>query len=84
MRMTHTATLRVEWGNRIRAERTAQDIGLNELARLADMDPGNLSRIENGKQGVGDDLRMRLANALGKRVEDLFSYPEEPVGGTEP
>jgi transcriptional regulator with XRE-family HTH domain len=74
--MTHTASLRTLWGNQIRAEREAQDLGVTELARLAEMDPGNLSRVERGLQGVSDELRMRIASALGRRVEDLFTYPD--------
>lgn len=73
--MTQVATLRAEWGARIRAAREARGLTVAKLARRADVDQGNLSRIERGVQGVSDDMRMRISAALETEVADLFCYP---------
>jgi transcriptional regulator with XRE-family HTH domain len=68
--------LQVRWGDGIRGLRQQRDLSLAKLARLADIDQGHLSRIENGASGVGDEARFRLAAALGVRVEEIFCYPD--------
>lgn len=49
---------------------------LGELARQTSIHKGQLSRVENGLMGIGDEGRIRIAAALGRRVEDLFPYPD--------
>jgi len=43
------ATLCKEFGERVRARRLAQGMTLRAFCREAEMDPGNVSRIERGK-----------------------------------
>lgn len=75
--MSFTEDLTRMWGDRIRKARQEQGLSLEALAERAGMDAGHLSRGERGLAGIGDDNRIRLASALGRRVEDLFPYPAE-------
>lgn len=68
--------LQVQWGSCIRELREEQDMSLVKLARLAEVDQGQLSKIETGQSGVGDEARYRIAKALGRRVEEIFVYPD--------
>lgn len=74
--MTFTKPTAQRWGEAIREARTSLRLSIFELAARTGMDPGHLSRAERGLAGIGDDYRIALAGALGKRVEDLFPYPE--------
>lgn len=64
------------WGPRIRARRKAMGLSIARLGAAADIEPGHLSRIERGLVVPGDEVRVKLARALGVRVEELFSYPD--------
>ena len=66
--------LRATWGANLRAARTAAGWSLGDLARAAGgrTDPSNLSKIERGLVGVSDDMKTRLAAALGVPVGELF------------
>lgn len=69
-------SLQARWGSRIKTLRQEKGLSVTALARLAEIDQGQLSRVENGKEKLGDDGRIRLAAALGVRVEDVFTYPD--------
>ncbi|MBM9506724.1 helix-turn-helix domain-containing protein [Actinacidiphila acididurans] len=58
-------------GTAIRALRHGQRLSLRRLARLAQTSPSQLSRIERGRAGAGDDLTLRLAEALAVPVVDI-------------
>lgn len=66
-------TLR-DWGNRLKARRGS--ISQAKLGELAGVDQSTISRIEKGRlKNVGDDIKWKLAGALGCTVGDLFPYP---------
>lgn len=46
-----------------------------ELADLAGISRGNLSKIESGKQNARPDVWGRIADALGCTIEDLERKP---------
>lgn len=73
--MTYTE-LTERWGAGVRERRTQSGVSLERLAEMAGIGPGHLSKFERGLAGIGDAGRMRLAHALGARVEDLFPYPD--------
>ncbi|MBD5180605.1 MAG: helix-turn-helix transcriptional regulator [Bacteroidales bacterium] len=56
-------------GNRIREIREQRGMEARDLARLANIDAANLSRIENGKYSVGLDILSKIASSLGKKVD---------------
>lgn len=51
-------------------------MSINRLGREANIDPSQISRIERGLMGVGDEAMIRLAVALDCLVEDLFPFPD--------
>lgn len=60
---------RIRIGGRIRQIREDRNIEARDLARLADIDAANLSRIENGRYSVGIDILSRIAAVLGKKID---------------
>lgn len=60
---------RTRIGKRIRQIREDKGIDAKDLARLANIDAANLSRIEQGKYSVGLDILSRLAFVLGYHID---------------
>ncbi|WP_434593488.1 helix-turn-helix domain-containing protein [Streptomyces sp. A5-4] len=58
-------------GTAIQALRQVQSLSLRRLARMAKTSASQLSRIERGRAGAGDDLIYRLAKALDVPVDDI-------------
>ena len=56
-------------GSRIRQLREKNGMDAKSLAILANIDAGNLSRIEQGKYSVGLDILSRIGVALGAKVD---------------
>lgn len=74
--MTTTGALQEQWGKRIRAARRHAGLSLQGLSELTGINKAQLSRVENGIGGLIDENRIRVSSALGRRVEDLFPYPD--------
>lgn len=51
-------------GRNIRLERKARGWTVRDLARAADINPGNISRVERGERGMRDTSVAKLAKAL--------------------
>lgn len=60
---------RTRIGNKIREIREAKGIEAKDLAKLANVDAANLSRIEKGKYSVGLDILSRIAFVLGHQID---------------
>lgn len=60
---------RTRIGKKIRSIREEKDIEAKDLAKLAKIDPANLSRIEQGKYSVGLDILSKIAFVLGCQVD---------------
>ena len=56
-------------GRLIRELRSTRKMDAKRLAVMANIDPANISRIEQGKYSVGLDVLCRIADALDSRVE---------------
>jgi DNA-binding Xre family transcriptional regulator len=56
-------------GKKIRQIREEKGIEAKDLAKLANIDPANLSRIEQGKYSVGLDILSRIAFVLGCQID---------------
>lgn len=61
--------------NRIRELRIARGLGLRALAREVAIDAGQLKKVEDGKVGLGDARKLRLAQYFDVSVADLFFQP---------
>ncbi len=66
---------RIRIGLRIRELRKKKNFEAKKLAKVADIDPANLARIEQGRYSVGVDVLYRIAVALGARIE-MVDYIE--------
>ena len=60
---------RTRIGKRIRQIREDKGIDAKDLAKLANIDAANLSRIEKGKYSVGLDILSKLAFVLGYHID---------------
>ena len=56
-------------GKKIREIRTAINMEAKTLARLSQIDPANVTRIEQGKYSVGLDILCKIAMALDSKVD---------------
>ena len=60
-------------GENIRRLRTAKGFGQNEFARMAQIDPGNLSKVERGIHALISPSIERIAATLGVTVAQLLA-----------
>lgn len=60
---------RTRIGKKIRSIREEKKMDAKTLARLTDIDPANLSRIESGKFSAGLDTLSKIAMALDSKVD---------------
>jgi transcriptional regulator with XRE-family HTH domain len=64
----------------IRAYRKRAGLSLDELAEKADVDKGNLSKLERGFLPYKQDVLERLSAALEASVEELLTRdPSQPT-----
>ncbi len=64
-------------GAKLRAIRRDEDITLVELAERSGVDIATISRIETGRMTGTLESHMRLANALGVKLPELYAGIEE-------
>lgn len=64
--------------NRLKELRTQRGLSQQDLARLAGVTRQTIGGIEAGQYAASAHVALRLARALGCRVEDLFWLPVEP------
>lgn len=64
--------------NNIKDCRAKENISQEELAKRAQISRPHLSNIENGEAQPTIDVAIRIADALGKKVSDIF-FKEDVV-----
>lgn len=64
-----------DWGRRVAQARADLKLSQRRLAEIIDVDQSTISRLERGVLVPSDDLKWKIAGALGKRVDELFIYP---------
>ena len=69
-------TIYQRWGRNIVEARVAAGLTQVQLAEKVGAKQQSISRIERGKHGVKDGLRKRIADAVGRKVEEIFVYGE--------
>lgn len=62
-----------EWGRRIRRTRREKELTATAVAREVGISSTHLHRIEGGAAS-SDDVRIRIAMALGVEVGEIFTY----------
>ena len=60
---------RLRIGARLKYIREKKKMEAKNIARIAGIDPSNLSKIEAGKYSVGLDILSKIANAIGASVD---------------
>lgn len=63
------------WGEEIARCMKEQGVSGRELARRCGVDASQISRVISGKRNADDELKWKIAGALGVRMDLLFSYP---------
>jgi len=61
-------------GNRIKELRKKKGLSQEQLSEKADITPNYLSRIERGTENPTLDMFIRLANALGVEIWEMFDF----------
>ena len=65
-------SLRVRFGQRLRAARKRRGVSQELLAKQAGLDRTYVSKIERGERNITLSTVDKLASALGMRAEDLM------------
>jgi DNA-binding XRE family transcriptional regulator len=76
----------LRWGKAVRVAREGQGRTQAGLARCARTTQSTISKIELGDLAPSDVLKVRIAHALGRQVDELFDFPwfaKEWVGVSE-
>lgn len=63
----------VEWGRRVRRLRREKELTATAVAREVGISSTHLHRIEGGASS-SDEVRIKIAKALGVEVGEIFSY----------
>jgi transcriptional regulator with XRE-family HTH domain len=77
------AKLDLYLGAAIRRERMRQDLKIADVAGLASISKGMLSRIENAQVSTSLDTLQRLCDSLGLHLSNLFKDFDRPEGGAQ-
>lgn len=68
-------------GMQIRRQRQAQELKITDVARIAGISQGMLSKIENAQVSTSLDTLSRLCDVLGMPMSKLFSQYDQQGGG---
>lgn len=66
------SAVRVQFGQRLREERRARGLTLEDVAELSDMNWSYIAQVERGTRNISIDNMAALAEALGVAVKDLL------------
>ena len=67
----------------LKRRRTSQGLKVSDVAKLAGISQGMLSRIENAQVSTSLDTLQRVCDALGLHISQLFKDFERPEGTTQ-
>jgi transcriptional regulator with XRE-family HTH domain len=70
-------------GSVIREQRLSHQLKIAEVAKLAGISRGMLSKIENGQAATSLETLSRIANTLGVSLAYLFRNYNVPTGGAQ-
>ena len=68
-------------GMQIRRQRQAQDLKITDVARIAKISQGMLSKIEDAQVSTSLETLSRLCDVLGMPMSKLFSQYDQQGGG---
>ena len=64
------------WAEEIRSQLDMQNKSQKWLADLCDVHPSTIHRIVTGDLNPNDELKWKIAGALGVRMDVLFAWPK--------
>ncbi|MGE6791032.1 cupin domain-containing protein [Pseudomonas guineae] len=67
-------------GMQIKRQRQEQELKLADVARIANISQGMLSKIENAQVSTSLEILSRLCDVLGMPMSKLFSQYDQPDG----
>jgi len=67
------------FGRNVRLYRKNLHLSQEVLSEKLDINPSNITKIENGDQFVSSDVLYKLAEKLQVTVSDLFKTDETPI-----
>jgi len=65
---------------RVKTRRTEQGLKITDVARIAGLSQGMVSKIENAQVSTSLDTLSRLCDAIGLPISQLFSDYDRPTG----
>lgn len=69
--------MNAKWGQRIKRLRKTGDLTAIGIAEAAGITPQYLHAIERGEYSPSDEVKLRIAEAMGVKVSEIFSYDLE-------
>lgn len=81
----HNPKLRLEQyiGMKVKRKRVEQGLKIIDVARIAGLSQGMVSKIENAQVSTSLDTLGRLCDAIGLTISTLFSDYDRPEGGAQ-
>lgn len=67
------------FGERLRAERRAKGLTLEDVGEAADIAWNYVAQVERGERNIGIDNMAALADAVGVELPDLLRRMSEPL-----
>ncbi|WP_412026483.1 helix-turn-helix domain-containing protein [Deinococcus yunweiensis] len=67
------------FGERLRAERRAKGLTLEDVGEAADIAWNYVAQVERGERNIGIDNMAALADAVGVALPDLLRRMSEPL-----
>lgn len=67
----------------VRKKRVAQNLKITDVARIAKLSQGMISKIENAQVSTSLDTLGRLCDAIGLSISQLFADYDRPEGGAQ-
>lgn len=68
------SSLKIKFGKRVRELRRSKGITQEQMAEIINIEPPNVSKMENGLHFPQPDKIEKIANALEVSVQDLFDF----------
>lgn len=69
-----TNTLRLSFGQRVRALRKERDLSQIELGQRSELDHTYIGSVERGERNISIDAMGKIAAGLGVEIGELFHY----------
>ena len=73
-------SLEQKLGSSLRNRRVRHDLKISDVAKLANISQGMLSKIENGQVSTSLETLKRLCDVLGLTLSQLFADIDRPQG----